>query len=122
MDTPRTKALARKWSLKEGCTNGTTSPESAELYDLAFDLEAKLSQAEARVAAMEKDAERLDEIASEYLTLEPFSMPTPGGDDADVGWRVTQEHQGKPKPVEVAIIYKDDPRAAIDAAIAALAE
>ena len=62
MDTPRTKALARKWSLKEGCTNGTTSPESAELYDLAFDLEAKLSQAEARVAAMEKDAERYEKL------------------------------------------------------------
>jgi len=84
--------------------------------------QASRSQAEARVAAMEKDAERLDEIASEYLTLEPFSMPTPGGDDADVGWRVTQEHEGKLNRIEVAVIYRDDPREAIDAAIAALAE
>jgi hypothetical protein len=68
-------------------------------------------------AADALDAERLDAIAAEYFTLDSFAMQT-GGDDADVGWRVLQHHCGEEKPRVVAEVYRDDPRAAIDAAMA----
>ena len=39
-DTPRTAAIARKWSLKGGGTNTSdASPEAKELYEHAFELE-----------------------------------------------------------------------------------
>ncbi|WP_028451889.1 hypothetical protein [Chitinilyticum aquatile] len=67
--------------------------------------------------AQSADAARLNEIADEYYTLEPFSSPTGGRDDADVCWRVLQWHCGERTPRIVAVVYKDDPRAAIDAAM-----
>jgi hypothetical protein len=60
-----------------------------------------------------EDAARLDWIASEYLTVEPFDMPT-GQGDADVGWRVFQYH-GRERKL-IAEHHVDNVRAAIDAA------
>lgn len=65
-----------------------------------------------------KDAERLAEIHKNYWKLEPFSMPT-GAGDADVGWRVIEFHEAKPTERTVAEVFSDDPRKAIDSAIAA---
>jgi hypothetical protein len=65
-----------------------------------------------------EDTRLLDFVASEYLHLIPFSMPTPGGDDADVGWVVKQSTM-RDGDVELARHYSDDPRAAIEAAIQA---
>lgn len=62
------------------------------------------------------DTARLDAIASEYLHLVPFDMPT-GAGDADVGWSVLQSTNAG--DVEIYRHYSDDPRGAIDAAIAA---
>ena len=65
--------------------------------------------------AASEDAARLNEIAAQSWKLEPFDMPT-GAGDADIGWRVI-EYIG-PGQAEriVAEVYRDDPRAAIDAA------
>jgi hypothetical protein len=54
----------------------------------------------------------LDFIASEYLDVSAFAMPT-GAGDADVGWKLVQEHEGNKGRVEVACHYRDDLRAAI---------
>lgn len=67
-----------------------------------------------------RDGARLDWLAREYWRLDPFDMPT-GAGDADVGWRVLQYHGDEPRERIVAEVYTDDPRAAIDAAIAAQA-
>lgn len=64
------------------------------------------------------DTERLDFIASEYLRVDCFDMPT-GQGDADVGWRLEQQFQQAPHMRVIACVYKDDLRACIDAAIAA---
>ena len=77
--------------------------------DFAFHLARTL-------AAAHPDTERLDALAANYWKLDPFNMPT-GGDDADVGWRVIQYHMGKPQERTVAEVYRDDMRAAIDAAM-----
>ena len=43
-DTPRTAAIARKWSLKGGGTNTSdASPEAKELYEHAFALEREVA-------------------------------------------------------------------------------
>ena len=68
--------------------------------------------------ALRKDAERLDWIANEYITVASFARPT-GGDDADVGWQFLQHHCGEQKPRPIWHHYRDDLRAAIDAARAA---
>ena len=79
--------------------------------------ESVIAFARALLAQTDKDAERMNAIANEYYRLDPFSMPT-GADDADVGWRVSQYHMGDLTPRTVVEFYKDDPRAALDAAIA----
>lgn len=50
-DTPRMKALMRKWSAAEGGRNGTCSPESHEIYELAEDLERELAEAQEKLRA-----------------------------------------------------------------------
>lgn len=87
-------------------------------------LERERDAAIARAEAAEKDRDRLDLIASEYLDVNAFAMPTPGGDDADVGWRCTQTRQSMSgeRVISVGEVFRDDVRAAIDAARAALAK
>lgn len=65
------------------------------------------------------DTKRLDFIAREYLEVSPFDMPTPGGDDADVGWRIYEFHQAEPRKRLVAEHFRDDLRTAIDRAMGA---
>jgi hypothetical protein len=60
-----------------------------------------------------KDHRRLEYIQNEYLCVEPFNIPT-GQGDADVGWEVSQWHEGKPTPISLVTHYRDDVRAAID--------
>lgn len=65
----------------------------------------------------EADTRRIDALRDESWDLRCFSMPT-GGDDADIGWRVIGHWQAKPHEREVGVAYTDDPRAAIDDALA----
>jgi hypothetical protein len=65
-----------------------------------------------RLAAVERDAKRLDALRDNSWMLEPFELS-----DEDIGWRVTERYIGKDEPSEVAIVYEDDPRKAIDAAL-----
>jgi hypothetical protein len=71
------------------------------------------------VPSQHPDTILLDFIASEYLDVSAFAMPT-GAGDADVGWKLVQEHEGKKGRVEVACHYRDDLRAAIREAMQAL--
>ena len=75
---------------------------------------ALTERADLKTSAPHPDTESLNFIAAEYLHLIPFEMPT-GQGDADVGWKVLQSQQGK-GDVEIACVYSDDVRAAIDAA------
>lgn len=72
------------------------------------------------LTSVHPDTVLLDFIASEYLDVSPFAMPT-GQGDADVGWQLHQEHEGKKGRVVVAYHYRDDLRAAIRKAMQALA-
>jgi hypothetical protein len=93
----------------------------AEEFEAEYQrMKAAQSRHAAEREALVLDKKRLDLVANEYLTIESFSMPTPGGDDADVGWRALQHYEREPKPRIIAEVFKDDPRAAIDAAILAL--
>lgn len=66
----------------------------------------------------ETDSELLNFIGGEYLTLEPFEMPT-GAGDADVGWRTIQHHRNSKRIASE--VYEDDPREAIRQAMARIA-
>lgn len=67
---------------------------------------------EAPATTKHPDTVLLDFIASEYLDVSAFSMLT-GADDADVGWKLHQEHMGAKGRFEVACHHSDDLRAAI---------
>ena len=75
----------------------------------------RIAELEAEVARLKADSERLDAIASEYFSLEPFAISY--GDDADVGWTVLQHHCGESGPRIIAMAYRDDLRAVIDEAM-----
>lgn len=62
--------------------------------------------------AWRADAERLDRLGNESWDLRSFCIG-----EEDVGWRVIEFHQAAPHERVVAEVYKDDPRAAIDAAM-----
>lgn len=93
----------------------------ADIVDggVVLEWEDDLRNALAQQPAAVDDAALLDAMAREYWKLDPFDMPTPGGDDADVGWRVIEYHGDEPREREVAVHYADDPRAALRAALAA---
>jgi len=82
-------------------------------------LRAELAAKAGEVEKLRADKARIEEVQNDHLRIEPFEMRTPGGDDADVGWRIYSHHQQAPRLREVACHYADDLRAAIDAAIAA---
>lgn len=67
------------------------------------------------------DADLLDFIQKESMTLESFDIPT-GGGDSDIGWRILQWYMGEDKAREIAVVYEDDARAAIRAARAQLSK
>ncbi len=71
-------------------------------------------------AAAVPEASLLDKVRDESWGLVPFDMPT-GGGDADVRWRVLEYHMAAPHERVVAEVYKDDPRAALEAAVIAAA-
>lgn len=83
---------------------------------LAFQYERDRKLAAPPADARDADTKRLDYIASEYLEITPFAMPTPGGEDADVGWRVYDFYQAPPEKRLVAEVFRDNLREAIDAA------
>jgi hypothetical protein len=62
------------------------------------------------------DTIRIDALRDQSWDLRCFDMPT-GEGDADIGWRVIQHHMAAPHERVVAQVYRDDPRAAIDAAL-----
>lgn len=64
------------------------------------------------------DTKRLNALAENSWDLRCFDMPT-GAGDADIGWRVVEHHMVKPHKRTVAEVFRDDPRQAIDDAIAA---
>ncbi|AOY93861.1 hypothetical protein BKK79_20170 [Cupriavidus sp. USMAA2-4] len=65
-----------------------------------------------------RDSVLLDALARESWDLRCFDMPT-GQGDGDIGWRVIEHHEARPHERVVGEVFKDDPRAAIDAALAA---
>jgi hypothetical protein len=71
-------------------------------------------QRERDVAVVDK--KRLDAMVDESWELRCFTIPS-YADDADVGWRVIQHHMQAPHERVIAEVFRDDPRAAIDAAI-----
>lgn len=81
-------------------------------------LEACINRLRDMAASGAKDAERLDALREHSWDVRSFDMPT-GAGDADIGWKVVEHHEGKPHEREVGCVYLDDPREAIDAAIAA---
>lgn len=62
------------------------------------------------------DKERLDWLQREACDLQCFDMAT-GQGDADIGWRVISHHMAKPYERAIGEAFKDDLRAAIDAAM-----
>jgi hypothetical protein len=78
-----------------------------------------LDEARAEAERLRKDAERLNSILSNSWDLRCFEIRTAGGDDADIGWRIVEHRRAEPRERTVAEVYRDDPRAAIDAAILA---
>lgn len=64
-----------------------------------------------------KDAERLTAIVENSWDLRCFDMPT-GGGDADIGWQVFEHYRTEPCLRVISVEYSDDPRKAIDAAMA----
>lgn len=65
-----------------------------------------------------RDKARLDYLIEESSDLRCFDIPT-GAGDADIGWQVVAHFQAEPRERVVAQVWHDDPRAAIDEAIAA---
>ncbi|WP_186269855.1 hypothetical protein [Burkholderia gladioli] len=61
-----------------------------------------------------EDTKRLDFLAAESADLVSFAIPYE--DDADIGWRVLSHHMREPMPRVIGEVFRDDPRAAIDAA------
>lgn len=84
-----------------------------QMQDYARQAQAKVR---AKMVPLENDAERMDWIQSEYIQVDTFAMPT-GGDDADVGWTLKQWHCGERVPRLIHEHFKDDLRAALDAAM-----
>lgn len=91
---------------------------SARTYNTKQAWAAMLAAAPTAPAQVPEDARLLDAVRDNSWKLDPFDMPT-GGGDADIGWRVVQYHMGEPTERVVAEAYEDDPRAAIRAAMAA---
>jgi hypothetical protein len=69
------------------------------------------------IAQQKVESALIDALAHSYWQLEPFDMPT-GAGDADVGWRVRGFYMRKPEERIIGEVFKDDPRAAIRAAVA----
>lgn len=67
-----------------------------------------------RVAALEADKARLDEVESNCWDVRCYNIPIGGGDDADIGWEVIEHHMSKPHERQIAL--GKTPRAAIDSA------
>ncbi|GJG92883.1 hypothetical protein [Cupriavidus pauculus] len=63
-----------------------------------------------------RDSDRMDKLIDESWDLRCFDIGSSEG-DGDVGWRVVEHHQAAPHERVVAEVFRDDPRAAIDAAI-----
>ncbi|MBU9169253.1 hypothetical protein [Burkholderia gladioli] len=70
--------------------------------------------ADAGDAVAHEDTARLDFIANESVDLVCFEFAK--FEDADIGWRVLEHHMREPEPRVIGEVYRDDPRAAIDAA------
>ncbi|WP_186252235.1 hypothetical protein [Burkholderia gladioli] len=76
--------------------------------------EALLAASPAPAISESEDTKLLDFLAAESADLVSFAIPYE--DDADIGWRVLQHHIGEAEPRVIGEVFKDDPRAAIDAA------
>ena len=59
-----------------------------------------------------QDTKRLDALRDESWDVRSFCIG-----DEDVGWRVVEFHMAAPHERVIAEVFKDDPRAAIDAAM-----
>jgi hypothetical protein len=118
MNNPTANPLTDPWGsperllfvrrLAEGAAPGEVMPIRCEFLLWLLDRLA-------HETAVHPDTERLDFVAAEYMHLIPFDRPT-GGGDADVGWMVLQSTQAN-GDVEIARVYEDNVRAAIDGAM-----
>lgn len=118
------KPLLDTLNSEVACVRTETHEDGTDVYDETgyADLQAVAAAVNflrsPEFAELVADKARLDAIQSEYWKVDPFALPTPGGDDADVGWRVSSYYQAEPKECEVATEYSDNLRTAIDQAIA----
>ena len=103
-----------------------------ELWDADCDIDVEINELRAVLARWGNttpqpvpvserlpDAIRMDALRDQSWDLRCFDMPT-GQGDADIGWRVVGHFQAPPRERVIAEVYIDDPRAAIDAALASL--
>lgn len=100
---------------------GADGPCNAEdaAAKLVSERDALVKEVEAlreEVKALTPDRDRLNAVVDGSWGLRCFEIPTPGGDDADIGWRVIEHHIAAPHERVVAEVFYDSPRAAIDAA------
>ncbi|MEN5041130.1 hypothetical protein ABE424_13135 [Stenotrophomonas sp. TWI1149] len=79
-----------------------------------------LAARRAEQLALRADSARLSALQQHCWALEPVALPVAGGEDADIGWSVTNFHCAAPERRTVSEVVEDDPRAALDAARRAL--
>lgn len=82
---------------------------------------------EAEVEKLQEENERLLEksdllqmLQDESLDARCIPLPTPGGDDADIGWQIISHHMAKPKERVIGEDFDDDLLNALRQARAAL--
>lgn len=113
--TQETLAIGRVRAVIAGLRSGAYSGAGAS-DKIADELQAAI-RALTRPAPTEAEVEAsslLKMIATEYLSVQPFDMPT-GQGDADIGWQVVA-----PEGKVVADVFSDDLLAALRMARAAL--
>jgi hypothetical protein len=86
------------------------------LHDFAREVLAKWGTPTAQGGAL--DAARLDWLRDNSCDLRCVDSATIQG-DGDIHWVVIEHYMAKPQEREIGRAYRDDPRAAIDAARAA---
>lgn len=69
------------------------------------------------VQARLSDTQRLDALRENSWDLRCIDVPT-GGGDSDIHWRVVEHHMTEPHERDVGRCYRDEPRDAIDDALA----
>ena len=95
---------------------GYVPPSAVEEIPLDGYLPVYAAPAEASQGGGMDDTKRLDWLRENYCDLRCIDVPV-SADDSDVDWVVIEHYMDKPQERVIGHAYKDDPRAAIDAAM-----